>query len=170
MKLIGALIIVIATTGLGFSYARRLSERPKQLRHLKYALQTLEAEIMFGHTPLREACRRLALQTPKPISEIFHHFTEVLMEQGANVKTSWEKTLKMVWKDLALSQPEYEILIQFGTTLGQHDREQQQKQIRLTLTHLEREEADARDKQTRYEKMYKSLGVLAGLLIVVLLM
>ena len=36
---------------------------------------------------------------------------------------------------------------QFGETLGRHDRVSQQKQIMLTLTHLEREENEARDRQ-----------------------
>ena len=57
---------------------------------------------------------------------------------------------------------------QFGETLGRHDRISQQKQIMLTLTHLEREEADARDKQKKYEKMVKSLGFFSGLLLIIL--
>ncbi len=59
---------------------------------------------------------------------------------------------------------------QFGETLGQHDRESQQKHIRLCITHLEREEEEAKALQPQYEKMIKSLGVLAGLLIVILLL
>ena len=51
-KLIGAILIIVATTWTGFEAARHLSERPKQLRQLKSALQSLEAEIMYGHTPL----------------------------------------------------------------------------------------------------------------------
>ena len=69
----------------------------------------------------------------------------------------------------AFQQTEYEILQQFGETLGQHDRESQQKHIRLCITHLEREE-EAKALQLQYEKMIKSLGVLAGLLIVILLL
>jgi stage III sporulation protein AB len=170
MKIIGAIIIVMATTMAGFSFASRLSNRPKQLRHLKYALQTLEAEIMFGHVPLKEASNRLAAQVPKPVSMIFQLFSEALQEQSTNVKKAWEKTLLTVWPDTALGKQEFEIMMQFGATLGQHDRHQQQKQIRLTLSHLEREEADARDTQAKHEKMVKSLGVLSGLLIIVLLM
>ena len=59
---------------------------------------------------------------------------------------------------------------QFGETLGRHDRISQQKQILLTLTHLEREERDASDKQQKYEKMIKSIGFLSGLLLIILLM
>ena len=70
---------------------------------------------------------------------------------------------------LALKNTELEILEQFGETLGKHDRYQQQKQILLTLSHLEREEKEALQVQSKYEKMVKSLGFLAGLLLIVLL-
>ena len=65
---------------------------------------------------------------------------------------------------------EFEIMKQFGETLGRHDRFSQQKHILLTLTHLEREETEASDKQAKYEKMVKSVGFLSGLLLIILLM
>ena len=77
--------------------------------------------------------------------------------------SAWEESLKEIWSKTALKQSEYEILLQFGGNLGKHDRQTQQKQIMLTLTHLEREEEGAREKQKAYEKMLKSLGVLSGL-------
>jgi stage III sporulation protein AB len=58
-----------------------------------------------------------------------------------------------VWNRTAFKTTELEILKQFGETLGKHDLVQQQKQIRLALTHLEREEEDeAREKQASYGK------------------
>lgn len=170
IKLIGAVFIIIATTWTGFEASRHLTERPRQLRQLKSALQSLEAEIMYGHTPLHEAARRLASQLSKPLSWFFESFSKKLTNSETTVKDAWEESLKEVWKLTALKQGEYEIMKQFGETLGRHDRFSQQKQIRLALTHLEREEADAYDKQSRYEKMMKSLGFLSGLLLVILLM
>ena len=52
----------------------------------------------------------------------------------------------------SLKRSEYEILVQFGETLGKHDRMTEQKQIILTLTHLEREEEDARDNSSAMKK------------------
>ena len=69
-----------------------------------------------------------------------------------------------------LEEKELEILFQFGETLGKHDRDTQQKQIQLTLTHLEREELMALDKQSKHDKMVKSLGFFSGLLIAILLL
>lgn len=169
IKMMGAIIIIVATTWAGFEASRHLHERPKQLRLLKSALQSLEAEIMYGHTPLHEASRRLGSQLNKPLSWFFETFAKKLTETETTVKEAWEESLTEVWKLTAFKQGELEIMKQFGQTLGQHDRISQQKQIQLTLTHLEREEADAQEKQMKYERMVKSLGFLLGLLLVILL-
>ncbi|MFO1443513.1 stage III sporulation protein SpoAB [Bacillus sp. Bva_UNVM-123] len=170
MKIVGAIFIIVATTWTGFEAARHLNERPRQLRQLKSALQSLEAEIMYGHTPLHEAARRLSSQLTKPISWFFDAFAKKLTNSETTVKEAWEQSLKEVWKLTAFKQGEFEIMKQFGETLGRHDRHSQQKQIMLTLSHLEREEVDANERQAKYEKMVKSLGFLSGLLLIILLM
>jgi stage III sporulation protein AB len=169
IKIIGAIFIIIATTWTGFEAAKHLSDRPRQLRALRSALQALEAEIMYGHTPLHEAARRLSAQLPKPLSLFFDAFSGRLTNTETTVKEAWETSLREVWSKTALKQGEFEIMRQFGETLGRYDRFSQQKQIILTLTHLEREEADAIQSQAKYEKMVKSLGFLAGLLLIILL-
>lgn len=170
IKLIGAVIVILATTWTGFEASRHLSERPKQLRLLKSALQSLEAEIMYGHTPLHEASRKLSAQLTKPLSWFFESFSKKLTGSETTVKSAWEESLSEVWKFTAFKQGEYEIMKQFGETLGRHDKHSQQKQILLTISHLEREETDAFEKQMKYEKMVKSIGFLSGLLIIILLM
>ncbi|MGG1400614.1 stage III sporulation protein SpoIIIAB [Bacillus salipaludis] len=169
IKIIGAIFIIIATTWTGFEASRNFSERPRQLRMLRSSLQSLEAEIMYGHTPLHEAARRLSDQLTKPLSGFFESFARKLTDSETTVKEAWESSLKEVWKSTALKQGEFEIMKQFGETLGRHDRYSQQKHIMLTLSHLEREEADALDRQSKYEKMVKSLGFLSGLLLIILL-
>jgi stage III sporulation protein AB len=170
MKIIGAVFIIVATTWTGFEASRHLSERPRQLRLLKSALQSLEAEIMYGHTPLHEASRRLSMQMAKPLSWFFENFATKLTNSDTTVKIAWEESLTEVWKLTALKQGEFEIMKQFGETLGRHDRLSQQKQILLALSHLEREELEAYENQAKYEKMVKSLGFLSGLLLIILLM
>lgn len=168
IKFFGAILIIAAATWAGFEGAKYVAERPKQLRQLKVALQSLEAEIMFGHTPLHEASQRLARQLSKPLSELFAKFSKKLSETETTVREAWEESLNAVWKKTALKKGEYEIMRQFGETLGRHDRYSQQKHIQLALAHLAHEEQDAYEKQSKYEKMFKSLGFLSGLLIVIL--
>lgn len=170
IKIIGAACILLATTWIGIEVSRHLSQRPRQLRYFRSALQALEAEIMFGHTPLQEASERLSKQMPFPINLFFEKFSRKLQQRDANVKSAWDESLKDIKKLIALKQNDIEILSQFGETLGKHDRYQQQKQILLTMSHIEREENDALEIQSKYEKMVKSLGFLSGLLLIVLLL
>ena len=68
IKIVGAILILFATTWTGFEVAKQLTERPRQLRAFKTALQSLEAEIMYGHTPLHEAARRLSHNYHHPLT------------------------------------------------------------------------------------------------------
>ncbi|YAR63147.1 stage III sporulation protein SpoIIIAB [Bacillus cytotoxicus] len=118
IKIFGAVLIVAVTTFFGFSHAKRYSERPRQLRLLKATLQSLEAEIMYGHTPLSEAAERLVKQMPKPLNWIFQSFSKRLENGEQTVRESWLDSLKENWALTSLKQAEYEILQQFGETLG----------------------------------------------------
>lgn len=169
MKWIGALIIICCTTLYGFYRANDLKERPKQIRQLRSALQSLEAEMLYGQTPLAKASLNISQQFNGPVSHFFDLFAKKLNEKETTAKKAWEESIELVWDELSLKTNEREVLFQFGATLGTMSREQQQKQLKLTQTHLERDELEAKDLQLRYEKMIKTLGFLAGLLIVILM-
>ncbi|WP_369413914.1 stage III sporulation protein SpoIIIAB [Aquibacillus saliphilus] len=158
-----------ATTWVGFELAKKLNDRPKQIIQLKNALQILEAEILFGQSPIIEACENLSRQLPEPISLLFKGISEDLRKHPGNLYDIWRKNLDSFWPIVSLGVNEKEILRQFGRTLGQHDFTQQQKHIHLALTHLDRELQEAHDYQFRYSKMVKTLGFLTGLLVVLLL-
>ncbi|GAE24593.1 stage III sporulation protein AB [Halalkalibacter wakoensis JCM 9140] len=130
MKLFGAIIIILATTWVGFEGAKRLSERPKQLRQLKVAIQSLEAEIMYGLTPLAEASEHIAKQIPNPLSRLFEQFSNKLLTKQETAFEAWEESVNEIWGQTSMLDSEKEVMMQFGSTLGQHDREQQQKQIK----------------------------------------
>ncbi|GIN89584.1 stage III sporulation protein SpoAB [Siminovitchia terrae] len=168
-KLIGALLIIGTTTWAGFEASSHLTRRPKQLRIIKDSLQALDAEIMYSHTPLGEAAKKISSQMPEPAARLYKTFSEKLSKTDASVKSAWKESLDEVWQDTDMKTGEYEILMQFGESLGRHDRYTQQKQILLAVTHLDREEDEAREKQKKYEKIMKSLGVLSGLLFIILL-
>ncbi|SDM80683.1 stage III sporulation protein AB [Fictibacillus solisalsi] len=169
MSWLGAVCIFISTTWIGFELAKKVRDRPKQLRQLKVGLQSLEAEIMYGLIPLDEAFLHLSRQLSGPVAEFFLYAGQSLEASVSSVQEAWENGLSHLSASSSFKKEEIEILRQFGATLGRHDRENQQKQIRLALAHLERELAEANEAQLKHEKMYKSLGILLGLLLIILL-
>jgi stage III sporulation protein AB len=170
LKLLGACLILFASTMSGLKWAARFVNRPRQIRLFRTALQRLESEISYGATPLPLALSHIAKQTPSPIGLCFGEVARRLSEhQQLPLIDCWRQGLNAHWDKTALQETEKEIIMQFGYTLGSSDREDQVKHIRLVLANLAAEEENAAIEQRKYEKLCKSFGVLAGALVVILM-
>nr|WP_318538980.1 hypothetical protein [Terribacillus saccharophilus] len=66
MKWVGAILVLIAATWVGFDLSRRLQQSPKQIRQLISSLQVMEAEILYSQTSIIETSDNLAKQVPQP--------------------------------------------------------------------------------------------------------
>ncbi|MBM7552327.1 stage III sporulation protein SpoIIIAB [Thalassobacillus pellis] len=169
MKWIGAILLLAATTWVGFEVARKFKQRPRQIRQWKHALQMLESEMVYGQTPLLEACAYLSKQLHEPTAWFFRSIAEAKSRSTSDFSQIWIDELDRHWAYTALENNEKEILKQFGQTLGQHDLLYQKKQVQLALSHLEMELEEAVGIYHQYNKTVKGLGFLTGLLLVLLL-
>ncbi|NEW06221.1 stage III sporulation protein AB [Paenibacillus sp. SYP-B3998] len=170
LKFVGAVLIIGAAALLGFLQAAHYARRPKQIRLLISALQRMETEIIYALTPLPEAFASLSKQISEPLSSLFRLTSERLIASvGISTREIWQQTVKDVWKRTSMKQVEQEVVLQLGSVLGLTDRGDQVKHLRLAVSQLQAEETESRDEQRRYEKMWKSLGVLIGALIAILM-
>lgn len=170
LNMVGALIVLISGALIGFYQAAQYANRPKQIRQLIQALQRLETEINYGFTPLPEALKRISHSIPEPVSTIYAQAAEQLtINNGRSTKESWQQVIADNWKRSAMKASEMDIMLQVGSTLGISDRQDQIKHIHLAIYQLQGEEDTAKEEQRRYEKMWKSLGVLGGALVVILM-
>lgn len=171
LKLIGAMLILLSGTLWGFHQAGLLARRPKQLADLIRGLQRLETEIIYGFTPLPEALLQTGEALPDPTGRLLRTAGNELMQGGAAapVHQVWDRCITEQWRSTAMKAPERETLRQLGGTLGLSDREDQAKHLKLCMLQLQAEEQTARDEQQRYERMWRSLGVLIGALAVIIM-
>ncbi|OUM84804.1 MAG: stage III sporulation protein AB [Bacillus thermozeamaize] len=170
MKWMGMILILFSATALGFYYSRRFAERPQQLRHLQAAFEMLETDVLYRLERLSDSFYRIGSTIPKPIGPLFHIAAEELdRSDGLPTEQCWERALRRIWPETSLKEKEQEVLLQFGHSLGNSDRESQVKHIRALLRHLQVEEELAREEQLKYEKMSRTLGFLGGLFVVILL-
>jgi stage III sporulation protein AB len=133
-------------------------------------VKRLSTEIGYGSTPLPDALSKLSLQMHKPLDRMFAEAADRLrQERGVTVRQVWQETVDRYWNLTAMKSAEKEAMIELGATLGISDRENQLKFLELAHTQLQQEEAAAREEQTRFEKLSRTLGVLGGALIVILI-
>lgn len=161
---------MFSATMIGFQAARVYANRPKEIRQLGTALGLLETEICYGSTALPIALEYVAKRSQGEIGELFKQAAIYLSKyDGLSTADCWEMAIEKVWSKTTMKKPEKEVLLHLGKVLGKSDREDQRKHIRLTVMNLQQEELTAREEQQKYEKMFKSLGILSGILAVILM-
>ncbi len=170
VKLLGAFLVLLAGTLAGFYQSRQLNERPAQIRRFIHAFKQLETEILYGFTPLPQALQKLSARSGEPVAAFFEAAAQkLLVSDGGSVREAWVDCVEQFLPRTALKANEKDVILQLGWTLGISDREDQIKHLQLAASELQAEESAAVEEQRRYGKMWKSLGVLMGALVVIMM-
>lgn len=170
IKLIMSFVIVGCSTLIGIEMARGYVLRTKELRELQSALARLEAEILHYLTRLPEALKLTGESVGGEVGNIFISVSEKLVENSnLTISQVWRKTIDEFENRLYLHKEDLEILQRLGDNLGSGNKEGQKKYINITLMQLNEQEQKAQEQRSKYEKMYRSLGVLCGLAIAIIL-
>lgn len=171
IKLIGCLFILLSSSGIGYMLGSKYTFRVRELKLLKTAMQMLETEIIYSHTPLPDAFASAGKKSLSPIKEIFNLMAENLMKREfSSVGDALDDALKKNTIRLSLSKEDIEIIKTFGYSIGDSDTDGQAKSFKLILKQLDIQEMNAQELKNKNEKMFKNLGFLAGLAITILLL
>lgn len=169
IKIIGAAVLISATSFIGFSLASDCSKRPRALRELQALLQMLENEISYLSNLLSVAFNRIYEGTNSNTALLFKAAAINLEINGVTADAAWEKAVQENHAKLSLNKEDKAILLTFGKMLGNSDLEGQINNIKLISSQLKLQELKAEDMRQKNEKMYRSLGVLSGLAIAIIL-
>ena len=170
MKIIAILLIIAACSVIGFEISNGFARRTKNLRLWKDALRIMEAEIVYSQTPVTQVFRNLSKQLPHPMKEFFEQLSKDMASERMDLYEIWSKKIEQFTGVFHLKSEDVEILKQFGRTLGKYDILQHEKQIQLTMTHLDRKATEANEQNAKFGKMSRALGVLSGIFIALLLL
>ncbi|SHE45823.1 stage III sporulation protein AB [Seinonella peptonophila] len=170
LKLVGSFITVLTSTWLGFHLAMQVRQRPKQIRQLLTAFSLLRSEIQYGNRPLFEICKLISVREIDKIADIFRFsYEELQKNEGDTTYHCFHKAIRQVWGQTSLKGTEKEIFLDLCSVLGRSDRLDQIQHIDRAKEQLQVVEEKARLEQEQYEKMFRTMGVLGGVLVVILL-
>jgi len=169
-SLVGAVAIIAGCTAMGFYFAAKEGFRLRDLQEFKKALMILSSEIEHMRTPLPLACANIAKRTAKHISELFRDFSGLLeASAGETAYQLWTQALERQKPHLYLSDEDLDIVEGFGKTLGYLDKEMQQSAIDYAVTYIDDKAAGLISQADKNKRMYRSLGVIGGLLLAIVL-
>lgn len=170
LKGIGALLIILSSGLLGMLLSSKYSIRPKEIRKLRFSLQMLETEIVYGSTPIPYACYNVGAKSDKPWSSFFLAVSENLLKRRFfSMEEAWNQAMFDSLFNSYISSADKELLRNFGRIIGKSDIEDQKKHFKLLYAQLDHQEKTAEDERRNNEKMYKSMGFLLGAAILIIL-
>ncbi|MCY0869590.1 MAG: stage III sporulation protein AB, partial [Firmicutes bacterium] len=124
----------------------------------------------FARLPLADALARAAQVVPgRGVAEVFAAAACDLEQPGCTAVAALTGQLAQHKSRLALTPEDLLILEQLFRTIGQTGRDEQIAHLQAAVVQLEAREQEAVAQRTRYERLYQTMGVLAGVLIVILL-
>jgi stage III sporulation protein AB len=164
MKGIGILCVMCGCTLMGFLVDTIKFKRLTELQQFIRCFELLKGEIHYRLTPIGEACQYVAEKNLGPVGDVFLNFALALRtKESPDSETMWQDSLKGCWEVLHLEQEDFDMLKEFGATLGGVDKTMQQRTIEMMLNKLVEKVASEKARYEKNTKLHKSLGVLVGL-------
>ena len=165
-RILGALLVMVASSAVGFSIAASYRKEIVALFQLIRGLEFMKCELEFRCPPLPELCCATAMQVNGPVRRVFQQLTEALQAQLA--EEPYACMCVALQQVDNLPEKAGANLRLLGKTLGRFDLQGQLSGIE-TVTHLCRRDLDGMqcDEKVR-SRSYRTLGICAGVALVIL--
>jgi len=170
LRILGMMAVMVGCAGLGFYMSAKEGFRTRELLEFKKALLILSSEIEYKKSPLTVACESLAKRVEGVVAVLFSTFAEFLENsQGETAYRLWTDTLDGIKAKSFYAPEDISVLDGFGKTLGYLDKPMQLNAINYAISYIDEKTAALQAAGDKSKRMYRSLGVISGLLITVLL-
>lgn len=153
------------STAIGFLISKSYQNRVLELKEFKSILNIIKTKIRFTYEPLAEIFRQVAKDNESEIEKIFGQMANQVSDY--QVKEVWENCIQDA--DISIKQEDKDVLKKLGKLLGQTDVDGQISEIEVTETFLDMQIENAEEEKKKNQKMYKTLGIVAGLVFVIIL-
>lgn len=170
MKIIGCVMVIGASSGMGFFFSNEMKYRLENLKELKKMIGLLRGDIRYAKTPLPEAIGSITRRHNGCFNGFFNSVSEKLLElSGQTFSEIWKDAVIKELMDTSLSKKDKLHLTQFGDNLGYLDKEMQMNVIDLFQSQLEDEINEMTKTMKEKAYLYNSLGIMAGVFIVIVM-
>ena len=165
LKYIIICLVFLISLLIGNIISKRYVLRLEELKDFKNALNIIENKIKFTYETLPEIFTQTSKLLSENISKIFIDTASYMKDFDA--EEAWEMATKE--SSTYLNKDDIQNIKNFGKMLGKTDKEGQISHIELTKTFIDIQIEKAQKEEEKNSKMYKTLGAIVGLAIVIIL-
>ena len=157
--------IFLTCSFIGILISRKYVNRVNELREFKNALNMFKTKIRYTYEPLPEIFTEISENVDTNISLVFRKASEKMKVCPAG--EAWDLALRL--EDLNIDEEDKSILKNLSKLLGKTDIEGQVNQIEMTSDFLDKQIRKAENEKEKNERMYRTLGMIIGMGIVIIL-
>ncbi|MBR3132715.1 MAG: stage III sporulation protein AB [Clostridia bacterium] len=165
LKILLSGLIVICATYIGILISKKYVYRLQELDEIKNCFNVMSTKIKFTYEPIIEIFEEIGEISSPTIKNMYRNVITSIEEYGA--KEGWEKGILKT--DMSINKEDKEILMGFGKMLGKTDKDGQLSEIYLTESLLDRQIKNAELEKSKNERLYRKLGLICGVGLVVIL-
>ncbi len=170
LKIIGCILVIASSTGIGFFFSAEMKNRIEDLKELRKLIGLLKGDIRYANTPLPEAISVLARRYKGSFFSFFQYASTKLQElSGQTFSQIWKAAVEQELLNTSLSKKDKAQLISFGENLGYLDKDMQMNTFELYLSQLEDELTELSKTVKERAYLYNSLGIMAGVFISIIM-
>ncbi|MBU3176339.1 stage III sporulation protein SpoAB [Clostridium estertheticum] len=170
IKIVGCVVILVASTIAGFIYSERLRYRVFQLNEIQRAVYQLQNEITYVHALLPDAFKSIAGKSKEPINELFNKTSELLTNnEYENVYEAMNSAINLTKEKLYINSDDINVILDLSKTLGESDIQGQNSMFSLTIANLKKQITISEEYMNKNIKMYRCLGFSFGAFLVIVL-
>lgn len=167
IKYILIFFIFVIFSLIGNLYSKKYSNRLYELEKINGLLNIFKAKIKFTCLTIQEIFNQIYEENKDNIGEIFKNASDYMNEESS--KKAWEKSLENATKKTNFNEEDITTLKTLGKMLGNTDMAGQVSQIEFTEQMLLERIENAKVEKKKNSKLYKTLGITAGLAIAIIL-
>lgn len=162
------ILILSCSTSIGFLLSKKYSDRLRELNTIDKLINIMQNKIKFTRMPLKEILQEISsIKENIEISDLFYKVSKKL--EIKTTEDAWNEVLEEKKISLNLKNEDINLIKSLGNNLGKTDIEGQMSGINQFSTLLKVQIKEAEREKSKNEKMYKSLGTIIGLALVIIL-
>lgn len=166
VKILIYTFIFLTTSAIGILKAKKYVYRVEELREIKTALNMFRTKLKFTYQPIPEIFKEISERLNSNIGNIFRIASNNMGSETA--QEAWNGAIEL--NSLNINFEDKSILKNLSNLLGQTDLEGQINQIELTWNFIDEQIIKAEKERQKNEKLFRTLGMTIGLVIVIILM
>lgn len=171
VKIIGSVMVIVSSSLIGFKMNENAKSRIEELKTIKNIVTMLRGEIKYNNATVSEALKKIAEKTSGNFKTfLLGTADELIKNQAAGMDKIWSKKVKEAFKsNTCLTKKDLNDFALLGNSIGKYDVESQIKAFDLFLEEMNEKIEIENQKAMSDGKLYKCMGIMAGVFIVLMI-